>query len=295
MDKSEFGTISRCLMMATASEYYKKELKFDPLVDPSQLELKRVDRESQTEYNRRKREHENRPLIRNDALLRSELQKRFTHKDGKAHANALVHILQTVCKETDLTFFRRYLETTPKLVPTVQMLRRLGLIPDIKIREYNSLFHRSEWIVIQRSMVYKAEDRTKAILREKISIGNLPNILSELGQLSHQVKSDLVSSTILSMKKKRLAKAAIWKRSMARGTVQPLDEAKHRIHEEGIQTIFSPFEILAAEGLPRAGELFSFVRYDKNEKSWFSAIQGPEDLVSQALQALGEYIAWLNS
>jgi hypothetical protein len=295
LDNGQFGALSKALVSTTASEYYNKRIHFDPLIESNQLEIKRGVNESKREYILRRQEHTKRPIIRNDAILRGAIKSLLTHKDAQAHANALVHMLKTTCKRSDLGFMEAVIARTPKLIPTIPMLRRLGHIPDISIKEYQSLFHRTEWIAIQGSALYKAESQLKEILKTKITLDNLELVLADLRRLGEDIHKDILSVTSLSVKKKRLAKTAMWKRSMPRTVVQPLEQAKLRIFDEGVFNTFSPFDILAAANYERAGELITYVRYNKVDKAWFDDQDIIKLLVPNSAAALSEFLAWLNS
>lgn len=294
-DTGDTAKLSRALVSLTASEFYQKTIGFDPLIEASQLDVIRDRKDNRSDLRRKRTDLSRSPLKRNDAILREVLKGYFTHKNAQAHANALVHMLQTVCREYDLKFMVPVLRGAPKLVPTIQMLRRLGKVPDLTIKEFQSLFFRSEWKQIQRSRLYEAEAKLKEVLRTRITIDNLNEIIKSLGIQSEDIHKDVVSVSILSVKRKRLTKASSWKRSMPKTIVSPIDMAKRKMDEEGTKDTFSPFEILAATSKVGAGEVPSMVKYDRDRKRFYAEENPPKNFDQECYEALVEYVSWLNS
>jgi len=282
------------MFLTVASEYYRKRIGFDPLLDPSCVELKRDKGEQKNAYQQRKRQQMRAPLKRSADNLRETLNSVLTHKNKTAHANALVYMIQVMCKSTDLSFMEAWLKTCPRAIPTIPMLRRLGKIPDIAIKEFQSLFHLSEWSIIQGSLLYQTEDQLKLIVKKQVTLENLPMILKDLEERSQSVHKDVLSNTILQVKKDRLAKASSWKRN-AKGIVQPLQTAKTKLGEENVRATFSPQRILATANVTGASEIDASVEYDNSSRSWFAKQNFVERVSDRCLQAVNEYLFYLNS
>jgi len=293
MDKSRFSKISRLLVRTVASEYWRKTLKFDPLVDSSELDIVRKEKEPLSAFKKRRSDFFRQPLMRNDGLLRKTIKELLFHKQAQAHANALVHMLQIVCRKTDLTFMEPLMKTIPKLVPTAAELQRIGRIPDVKIKEFKQLFHPSEWKMIMKSSIYNAETKMREFFKKELSHNNVAEEYTQLLSEHKTVNSDVLSQAVVSVKKERLAKMSQWKAASPKDTVT-LHHVRYHILEEKVFETFSPHTILVAAGSRGASELPSHVKYDKEKRSYY--FQDNESIFSDAAKtAAEEYIVLLNS
>jgi hypothetical protein len=298
MDKSRFSRISRLMLKTVASECWIKHLKFDPLVDPFFLDVKRDEKMSKSTYKALRKDHLKLPIKRNEALLREAIRENLTHNLAKEHANALVHMLRVVCQKQDMQFFiQRHISVNESLVPTVEMLRRLGKIPDLRIKEYKNLFHPREWTEVGNSPLFITEQRIKELLKTKLTAGNVASFLSEVSEIEKKVRQDTLSNVILDVKHQRLGKAAVWKKKSDRpgDPLQVMNYARRRIRDEGVLDTFSPNRVLVSSGkYGGISELRSCLTYDTQSRSW---TVGPSyQYVPESQKVvLDEFILWLNS
>jgi len=262
-NKSSFRTISRLLLRTLASEVWIKWTKHDLLVPSQFVEVKKEDKETHKAFQKRRAEFFRLPIKRNWQLLRDEIRDSLTHKDSLAHANALVHMLKHAIKRHKPDDFDRVINSNQKLVPTIPELSRLGLIPDIRIKEYKSLFHPSEWEVVCKSTLLQKEMELKSKLVLKIGSDDVENVLAFFNKIREDVEKDPLANTILDVKKKRLGKANVWKRQIPNSSaLNAILLAPKRLSEENVRQIFSPFTIMSASGIQGAGEADVHVTFD---------------------------------
>jgi hypothetical protein len=237
-------------------------------------------------------------IMRNEALLRKAIMENLTHDLAKEHANALVHMLRVVCSKQDTSwFFMRHISHNDNLVPTIEMLKRIGKIPDLKIKEFRNLFHPREWIEVQNSVLYQEEQKIKELLKVKLKAESVFDFIKSLHEIDRRVKTDVLSNVILDVKHQRLGKAAAWKRKLDRpeDSVQVMSFARKKIRDEGVMELFSPTRILVSSGKYGAiSELRSCIMYEPQSHSWtvgqgYALVPGPQKVV------LDEFILWLNS
>jgi hypothetical protein len=296
-DTSKFRVISRLLMKTVASHFWTKTLGFDPLVDSYYLDIKRGEKENKASYKKRKLQHMRIPIKRNDALLREHICDMLVHKHKKAHANALVYILEVICNRDNLNWFAsRYISSNENLSPTVEQLRRLGRIPDIKIREYRNLFHIREWVEIQHSVLYETEVRMKELVKQKLIPTNVKQFYDSLIELEKRTKTDPFSATILEVKRLRLGKAAFWKRKGADDqSVQVMNLARRKIREENNMEVFSPQKVLVASGKYGAlSEIATCITYVARTNTW-EATPMYRELHDAVKVVVDEFLLWLNN
>jgi hypothetical protein len=297
-DRSKFARLSKLLLKTAASNFWIKTLGFDPLVDSFYLDIKREEKEPKVKYKKRRLQHMRIPIKRNDTLLRESITDMLTHPLNKAHANALVHILNTVCEKTTLEHFAsKYIASNESLIPSVEQLRRLGRIPDIRIKEFKNLFHSREWVEIQNSALFINEAKLKTLVKTKLKAENVRTFLNDIRDLERIIKEDAFSSVILDVKRQRLAKAAVWKRKSDsdEDTLQVLAFAKKRIRDDTNLEVFSPNKILVATGkYGGLSELRACIQYSAKDHTWtigdtYARLPDSQKVV------VDEFILWLNS
>jgi len=294
-DRSEYRNISRHLLLTAASEYWTKRIKFDPLVDPSQFEVKRNAKEKKGVYKKRLQAVLHARIIHNEAKLRQLLSEKIVHEHRVEHANALVHSLRSICQKTDLKFLEPIIRSNSKLVPSIGMLRRLGRVPDFTIREYKELFFPSEWRVIQSSELYRTEETLRQEFQKPVEMEDVERLLSLFNDFHTRISRDRLSSAILQKKKDRLTKASSWKREVVGETVKPLDTARRQFRDESVRSAFSPVDIFVAANERGAAEIDSSIQYDAEHKSYYLREQIAEHSSEMVRAICNEIIAWLNS
>jgi len=294
-DKSEYRQISRYLLLTAVSEYWTKRIKFDPLVDPSQFEVKRNAKEKKGAYKKRLQAVLHARIIHNEARLRQLLSEKIVHEHRVEHANALVHSLRSICQKVDLKFLEPTIQSNPKLVPSIGMLKRLGRVPDFTIREYKELFFPSEWRVIQTSELYRTEETMRQEFQRPVEMKDVERLLSLFNEFHTRVSRDRLSSAILQKKKDRLTKASSWKRESAGEVVKPLETARRQFRDESVRSAFSPVDIFVAANEKGAAEIDSSIVYDTENKTYYLREQIAEHSSETVRAICNEIIVWLNS
>jgi len=298
-DRSEFGSIGRLCMQTLASDYWTEQLGFDPLVPSRSLEISRKEKESKLAFKARRAEFLKKPITRFPRLLSLEIKRFLTHPKAEAHANALTHLLRTAFSRCpDKTWFREFISQNPKLIPTVIELQRLGKIPDSHIKEFKNLFHSGEWKIVASSLVYKAEEEIKEILKKKLeSPEDVKPILDRINELRSEVNKDLASVEALRLKKVRLGFATKWRKTLPREVVlDVLRETPKHLNEEKVKETFAPFTLAASSGIRGSDTAISRLHYSREEKIFQWAIPIEGQFSSPELDNLGlAYATFLNS
>jgi len=270
-DSSNLSSVMKLMFSTAASEFWSNRLKFDPLVSSSQVYITREKNESKAKFSKRYRQFMSLRVNRYHNLLAKVLEDTFTHKHRREEALSLVHLIRTTVKELPSdSQLGKDIRSVPKMIPTVDMLRRLGKLPDLSIKEFNSMFYQSEWNIIKSSRLYKEEEALKKLLKEAISFDKVEGFLDTLTKMRESIAEDALSSVIVKVKKKRLMYASWWKSNQSRDLpMNPLREAHRHTDEENVKDTFFPFTILIADHTPLAEEGLTRIHYDASLKSWY--------------------------
>jgi hypothetical protein len=296
-DTSNLSRLSKLMMHTLASEYWTRRVGFDALIESSQVSTTREKGESKARYSARQREFLSKRVKRSHNILSQALQEVLTHNHRVEESLALVHLLRTACRDADLDTLGKDIKTIPKLVPTALMLKRIGKIPDVKIKEFKTLFHDTEWNDIKSSQLYTAEERLKELMKTSISFDNIESFIQDLDDIRQLVHDDRLSSSVVSLKKKRLMYASWWKKTSPRDQpMEPLKEVHKFANDEKVIQTFSPFEIQVAANTPGAEEGLTRVKYDTSQKAWYW-VEIPDTVgydPSATNQAGREFVSVLN-
>jgi hypothetical protein len=269
-DTSNLSRISKLAVSTVASEYWERRIGFDPLLDPSQVSITREKGETRARFAARQREFLSKRVKRYHNMLSQSLQEVLTHKHKVEESLALVHLLRTAVRAADLDVLGKDIKSIPKLVPTAAMLKRIGKIPDVRIKEFKTLYHECEWSSIKTSRLYQAEEELKDLMKTSISFENIELYIIQLDKLREIVKDDRLSSSVISVKKKRLMYASWWKRSVPRDQpMEPIKEVHKFANDEKVIQTFSPFDILLSANVDGAEEGLTRVQYDTSKKVWY--------------------------
>jgi hypothetical protein len=204
-DPSNLSKLSKLLVQTAASEFWDQKIKFDPLLDSSQINISRVKGESKAAFSSRSREFMGRRLKRFHNMLSEKLEELFTHKSKREEALALTHMVRVAVRELDdERILEKDIRSIPKLLPTVPMLRRLGKVPDLKISDFKSLFLHSEWEIIRKSELFKVEQMLKCKLNNSLAFDDIEGFIKDLNEFAEVVEADSLSTECLVIKRQRL-------------------------------------------------------------------------------------------
>jgi hypothetical protein len=285
------------MVETSASEFWNERIKFDPLISPSQVYVTREKNETKSHFNKRLREHMSRRIMRNHNLLAKALEESFTHKNRREEALSLVHLIRKTVQKVSGSILEKDIRSIPKLIPTADMLSRLGKLPDTGIKEFKSIFQESEWNIIKSSSLYTQEEKLKVLVKQSISFDQVGPFLDRLDEIRQEIRKDPLSSVIVSSKKKRLMFASWWKKNQTRDLpMNPLKEVHRHINEENVMDAFSPFTILVAGHIPLSEEGLTRVKFDTAQKVWYwDEHPGTKELDPKELNTSGrEFISYLN-
>jgi hypothetical protein len=296
-DTSNLSKLSKLLVYTAASEYWEQKIKFDPLIDSSQVNISRMKGESKTAFASRTREFMGRRLKRFHNLLSEKLSELLTHQNKREESLALAHLVRVTVRDLDDDhILEKDIRSIPKLLPTVPVLRRLGKIPDLKIGDFKSLFLHSEWEIIRQSELFKVEQMMKDKLNNSLAFDDIQGFIDDLNGFQRTVSNDSLSTECLTIKRQRLMFASWWKRqARVTGPMEPLKEFHKHIDESNVKETFNPFRILNLGNIPGSEEGMSHIGYDKALKSWFWA-SFPSTKVDDLLERAGrDFVSLLNS
>jgi hypothetical protein len=296
-DASNLSKLSKLLVCTAASEFWDQKLKFDPLLDSSQVNISRMKGESKAAFTNRSRDFMSRKLKRYHNLLSEKLEELFTHSSSREEALALTHLVRTAVKELDDDHvLEKDIRSIPKLLPTVPMLRRLGKIPDLKIGDFRSLFLHSEWEIIKDSQLLQIEETMKVKLKTSLDFDDVEGFLIDLERFQKTIKNDSLSSECLTIKRQRLMFASWWKRqSRVSSPMDPLKEFHKHIDESNVKETFNPFRVLTLGNIPGSEEAMSHIGFDVTQKSWYWT-SFPNTIPGDLLDKAGrEFVSLLNS
>jgi hypothetical protein len=296
-DTSNLSRISKLAVSTVASEYWERRIGFDPLIDPSQVSITREKGETRARFSSRQKDFLSKRVKRFHNMLSQSLQEVLTHGYKVEESLALVHLLRTAVRAADLDVLGKDIKSIPKLIPTAAMLKRIGKIPDVKIKEFKTLYHDIEWSNVISSELYQAEEKLKELMKTSITFDNIEMYIKQLDDIREIVKKDRLSSAIISTKKKRLMYASWWKKSSPRDQpMEPIKEVHKFAGDEKVIQTFSPFDILLSSNVPGAEEGLTRVKYDTSKKVWYWDLIpdtfGYDPTVSN--QAGREFVAVLN-
>lgn len=296
-DRSNLSKLSQLLMQTAASEYWSELIGFDPLVDSAQVHITRMKSESKAAYNGRVRDFMSRRLVRNHNKLSEHLMNLLTHRNKSEHALALTYSIRLGVRElAGRDQLGMDIKSIPKLVPTVAELRRLGKIPDLRIKEFKSIFSTAEWEVLNGSEVVKLESELKQRLQTAVVFDNVQGLIEDLNRIHELSQLDQLTRETLAIKRERLKFANWWKRtSRSNQAMDPYKEIHKHIDEEDVRKTFSPFRILVLGGIPGSEEGMSRITRDPVSGIWSwveRATTGCHVLLDQAGR---EFVTHLNT
>jgi hypothetical protein len=297
-DRSEHGRIGKLAMQTLASDYWTEILGFDPLVPPEHLELRREEKESDAHYKARRIEFLNAPIQRYPRKLALAIKGSLTHEHAEAHANALVHLLRVTFKRSrNKAWFEEYISRNHKLIPSMTELKRLGKLPDVKIKEFKNIFHPSEWRIVLGSRLLKADEELKDILKTKLeSVEAVTASLNAMTRIRDEVEQDPVSVEALRLKKVRLGFASRWRKTLPRDIVlQVMKELPRHLNDDKVLDTFSPFSLGTAAGYAGSETAPSRLHYNVEDHIYQWAVPSIGQHTSAEVESLGlEYAAALN-
>jgi hypothetical protein len=173
-ETTRFAPLSKLMMYVAASEYWIQEVGFDPLVHQSQLCVERGQKESADAFKRRQHNLMKSKVDRCHNLLSKAISEAMGKTEVSDFALSLTYLLRRTLEIPAAKLnISSLIEQIPKLIPTYDMLRRLGRIPDSRILEFKSIFHCSEWEIVLSSQTSKLEKELKEMGRTPFSFSTV--------------------------------------------------------------------------------------------------------------------------
>ncbi|WPV08069.1 MAG: hypothetical protein [Verticillium dahliae ormycovirus 1] len=186
------------------------------------------------------------------SVLSGLLQQMNEGPNKDRMANAYCHLIRSAVEDgikLQQQFFRLNLIAKEKrFTPTLTMLTVKGIIPDFKIRRYNSLFLSSEIENIRDSELERAESELQNLFKIQISYDNLPKILKDIEKLKSKVEAETLSLEIKKVKKERLLQASNLKSAHKKGTFNLNRAVANNLVDVKVREAFNPFRLPFAEG-----------------------------------------------
>jgi hypothetical protein len=188
-------------------------------------------------------------------------------------ANALIHILDKTLEpqlKEILTYdqVQSFLGMHKDLSPTFTELKIRGLIPDVKIGRYKSLFFKGEWDIIRaRSKILDYESKLNSILEKDLVPSTAMGIIESLKSLSTELSTDKLFAQVRWFKKRRLLRSGQKKAEKKKSQLPTVGRyiAERWTSQSPVKEEYNPFSLAVSSGLLRDAPsvYLSFLGYDE--------------------------------
>jgi len=145
--------------------------------------------------------------------LRLKLASYNTGANKERMANAFIHLLESAyyasrSLEGQDGKWREFLKSHKDYIPTWPMLTMKGLIPDVKVRKFESLYLPVEWEVIKSSQIFKFEEEIRVMMTESLSYTNILGFIKRLEEIKLILRDNRHSNEIRAVRRDRLQQIA---------------------------------------------------------------------------------------
>jgi hypothetical protein len=211
-------------------------------------------------------------LLTTELDLRLFIRKLNSGEHAERMANAYTFVIRelfvkSLQSEHDEMLWRKCLiERHKRFLPTYELWRKIGIIPDTKIRKYKNLFLPLEWeLIVSESSIYKIDDAIRSVTAEKLDYSNVKPKIDKLSGLRSELEKDKISSIIKEVRKSRLRIAGQLKSSYRGSQFQLRKEVSKNFRSTNVREGFNPFRICLSVGVTSItpAEGLSYLKYDK--------------------------------
>jgi len=147
-----------------------------------------------------------------DTIVR-DLRKKLASYNSGPHkermANAFIHLLESAYQasrtlEGQDGRWGNFLSFHKDFIPTWPMLEMKGLIPDVKVRKYESLFLAVEWEAIKSSKLFELEEEIRNLMLTSLTAESVPRVIKRLEEIRNLLRDNRLSNEIRSVRRERL-------------------------------------------------------------------------------------------
>ncbi|XDO01614.1 hypothetical protein [Phytophthora cinnamomi ormycovirus 2-25] len=242
---------------------------------------------------------------RNDLTYRRLLLRtveQWFKKDYIAYGHALVHGLSLIVHKSVLANRDLWIDLINKkksFRPSINDLKANGIVPDVNVTQYKSLFSPIEWGEIQSSGILHIEETLKSQSGKLDSYQKIVDFVQYCNTVRDQVKADRTSLAVKEIKRNRLRACSVLKReSRSKGPLNMWAAVGRNYDKPEIRSAFLPGQILSSlGGLPETspGALSSWIVWNRNDQSFELRVDlEPEKLPPAAIERVSEYLRLLS-
>jgi hypothetical protein len=250
--------------------------------------------------NPRKKNDRRNDLTYRRLLLRTVEQ--WFKKDYVAYGHALVHGMSLIVQKSVQANRDLWIELINKkksFKPSINDLRANGIVPDVSVAQYKSLFSPIEWGEIQSSGILGIEDNLKKMSGKLDSYQKIVDFVEYCNSIRDQVKADRTMLAVKDVKRSRLrACAALKRESRTKGPLNMWASVGRNYEKPEIRSAFLPGQILSSLGgltETSPGALSSWIVWNRNDQSFeLRADLDPEKLPPAAIERVSEFIRLLS-
>jgi hypothetical protein len=215
----------------------------DPLVPKKVVDL----------FNRKNYQPKKSEIITHRQILSDHLRTMNSGEHKDRMAISYCHMIKvSVERGMDANskyYIENFISQHKRFTPSMQMLHVKGIIPDVKIGKYKSLFLLPEWECIVDSTLEKAEKTLGELMKKSITYSNLRQTIQTIARIRKDVELDALSIEVKKIRRERLLLASRLKASHKLRTSFKLSNAVFLAHQDiKVQEGFNPFRIPFAKG-----------------------------------------------
>jgi hypothetical protein len=242
---------------------------------------------------------------RNDLTYRRLLLRtveQWFKKEYIAYGHALVHGLSLIVRNSvrsNRELWMRIINSKKSFRPSINDLKANGIVPDVNVAQYKSLFSPIEWGEIQSSGILEIEANLKAKSGKLDSYQKIVDFVEYCNSIRDQVKADRTMLAVKDIKRHRLRVCSVLKREgRVKGPLNMWAAVGRNYDKPEIRSAFLPGQILSSRGgltETSPGALSSWIVWNRDDHSFeLRADLDPEKLPPAALERVSEYIRLLS-
>jgi hypothetical protein len=265
----------------------------EPLVPKSVLD----------KFNQKNRQIKKSEIYSHRNLLVAHLKEFNSGEHKDRMANAYSHMIKVAVKEgmssSEEYYVDNFISQHKRFTPNIQMFHVKGIIPDVKIGRYKSLFILPEWECIVDSTLESAEKSLGELMKKQLTPYNTLSVLRQIQKIRKDVELDALSIEVKKVRRERLLIASQLKSQHKTRTSFKLSAAVFMSHGDNrVAEAFNPFRIpFAADEIETSpGEASTVFGQDEDGVYRYRATPENDKLDNGKVKRIAlVYTAWLNS
>jgi hypothetical protein len=254
----------------------------------------------EVELRTRKKNDRRQDLTFRRLLLRTIEQ--WFRKDYLAYGHALVHGLSTIVQksvQSNKDLWIQLINRKRSFRPSLKDMQENGIVPDVNIARYKSLFSPIEWSEIVDSGLLREEEKLKDASVKLDNFQKIVEFVDFCKSLRIKIKDDPVFRIVRDIKRDRL-KVCSWLKAegRTRGPLRMWSAVGKNYDRSEVRQAFLPGAILSSLGKleeTSPGALSSWIVWNREDLSFeLRHDLDPNKLPPLALERVSEYIRLLS-